>query len=142
MFKPCVFPFPSHSTVRSAAWVEIVGAVESLIVNVADEVEVFPQESVAVKITVAVPVAPHVSETEVKLLLQVTSEQLSEATAPPLEASQVFKPWVFPFPSHSTVRSAACVEIVGAVESLTVIVWDTVVKLPHISVAVQVRTNK
>jgi hypothetical protein len=41
-----------------------------------------------VKVTVAEPVAPQVSETEVKLLVQVTFEQTSEATAPPLEANQ------------------------------------------------------
>ena len=50
----------------------IVGLVLSMIVNVAVVEELFPQLSVAVKVTVAEPVAPHVSENEVKLLLQVT----------------------------------------------------------------------
>ncbi|WP_291135461.1 hypothetical protein [Flavobacterium sp. UBA7663] len=44
-----------------------VGAVLSMIVNVAEVVEVFPQSSVAVNVTVAEPVAPHVSETDAKL---------------------------------------------------------------------------
>ena len=61
-----------------------------MIVKVAEVVEVFPQLSVAVKVTVAEPVAPQVSETDAKLLVQVTFEQTSEATAPPLEANQVF----------------------------------------------------
>ena len=61
-----------------------------MIVNVADVVEEFPQASVAVNITEAEPVAPQVSETEAKLLVQVTFEQTSEATAPPFEANQAF----------------------------------------------------
>ena len=61
-----------------------------MIVNVADVVEEFPQASVAVKVTVAEPVAPQVSETDAKLLVQVTLEQTSEATAPPFEANQAF----------------------------------------------------
>ena len=77
-----------------------IGFVVSIIVKVAVELEAFPQLSVAVKVTEAEPVAPQVSETEVKLLLQVTAEQLSEATAPPFEANQAFKTAVFPLPSH------------------------------------------
>ena len=57
-------------------------------VKVAEVVEAFPQLSVAVKVTVAEPVAPQVSDTETKLLVQDTIQQISEATAPPLEANQ------------------------------------------------------
>lgn len=67
-----------------------IGSVSSMIVKVAEVVEEFPQLSVAVNVTVAEPVAPHVSETDAKLLVQVTFEQTSEATAPPLEANQAF----------------------------------------------------
>ena len=71
--------------------------------NVAVEEVLFPQVSVAVKVTVAEPVAPHVSESEVKLLVQVTFEHASLAEAPPLEANHAFKAVEFPLPSHSTV---------------------------------------
>ena len=107
----------SHSTVTSAgAGVVKVGAVVSLILKVADEVDVFPQSSVAVKITVA-GVVPHESVSEVKLLVQVTAEQLSVATAPPLDANHELKVVVFPDPSHSTSILVACVVISGAVVS-------------------------
>jgi hypothetical protein len=59
-----------------------------MIVKVAVELEAFPQLSVAVKVTLAEPVAPQVSETELKLLLQVTFAQRSVAEAPPFEANQ------------------------------------------------------
>jgi hypothetical protein len=59
-----------------------------MMVKVAVVAALFPQASVAVKVTVAEPVAPQVSETDVKLLVQVTFEQLSLAEAPPLEANQ------------------------------------------------------
>ena len=53
-----------------------------MMVNVAVVAVLFPQESVAVKVTEAEPVAPQVSETDVKLLDQVTFEQLSRADPP------------------------------------------------------------
>ena len=59
--KAAALPAPSHCTVSFAAGVSILGAVVSSIVKVADVVEVNPQESVAVKITVAEPVAPQSS---------------------------------------------------------------------------------
>jgi len=59
--KAAVLPFPSHSTVAFAAAVSIVGAVVSSIVNVAVEEVAFPQASVAVKVTEAVPVFPQAS---------------------------------------------------------------------------------
>jgi hypothetical protein len=78
-----------------------------MIVNVAEVSEVFPHASVAGKVTKAEPVAPQRSLRLVKLFDQVTEpEQMSEATAPPLEASHVLSAVVFPEPSHSTERSA------------------------------------
>ena len=59
--KADALPDPSHSTVWSAAGVSIVGAVVSSIVNVAVVLVLLPHESVAVKITVAVPVLPQPS---------------------------------------------------------------------------------
>ena len=49
----------------------------------------FPQASVAVNSTVAEPVKPQSSDKPVKLLVQVISEQLSLAIAPPLAFNQV-----------------------------------------------------
>ena len=89
-------------------------------VKVAVVAALFPQLSVAVKVTEAEPVAPHVSETEVKLLVQVTFEQLSLAEAPPLEANQAFKASVFPLPSHCTSALEACTKITGLVVSMMV----------------------
>jgi len=132
------FPFPSHSTVKSEAAVEICGLVVSCIVKVAVEVSKFPQESVAVKITVAEPVLPQPSLKAVKLLDQVTEEQASEATAPPLELNQACNAAPFPFPSHSTVKSEAVVEICGLVVSCIVKVAVEVSKLPQESVAVKI----
>ena len=73
---------PSHSTVEFEAGV-ITGDVVSIIVKVAEEEDAFPQASVAVKVTVALPVAPHRSESDVKLSLHQTPEHTSDAVAPP-----------------------------------------------------------
>ena len=64
---------------------------------------VLPHASVAVKVTVADPVAPQSSLNDVKLLLQVTPLHTSDAAAPPLLASHAFSAAVLPVPSHSTV---------------------------------------
>jgi hypothetical protein len=53
-----VLPAPSHCTVASFAAVVIVGGKLSMMVNVAVVGVLLPQESVAVKVTVALPVAP------------------------------------------------------------------------------------
>ena len=121
-FKSALFPAPSHGTVKSLAAVSILGSVVSSIVNVAVVVLEFPQTSVAVKVTVAAPVAPQRSESALKSLDQVTPLQLSDADAPPLEANQAFKAAAFPAPSHSTVLLLAAVLIVGAMVSSTVII--------------------
>ncbi len=42
-----------------------------------------PHSSVAVKVTTATPVCPQPSLNVVKLCVQVTPEQVSDATAPP-----------------------------------------------------------
>jgi hypothetical protein len=86
-------------------------------VKVAEVDSEFPHSSVAVKVTVTEPVAPQAAETEVKSLLQVTEEQLSEAEAPPLAANHAFSSATLPLPSHSTVKSVAEIVIVGAVVS-------------------------
>ena len=77
----------------------------------------FPQSSVAVKVTKAEPELPQPSLNAEKLLDQVTLEQVSEADAPPLDASHSANAAELPFPSHSTVAFAAAVVIVGAVSS-------------------------
>ena len=63
------------------------GAVVSSIVNEEEVAEEFPQSSVAVKVTVAEPVAPQSSERSEKSLLQVISPQLSVADAPPFTSN-------------------------------------------------------
>jgi hypothetical protein len=137
-FNASVLPAPSHSTVSSEADV-VAGAVVSSIVNVAETLLLLPQSSVAVKVTVADPVAPQSSLKPAKSLLNVTAPQLSVAVAPPLFANQAFNASAFPAPSHSTVSSEADV-ITGAVVSWTVMVWLNVVLLSQSSVAVKVRT--
>ncbi len=59
-----------------------------------------PQASVAVNVTVAEPVCPQPSLNKLKLLVQVTPEQVSVAEAPPLEANQACNWAVLPLPSH------------------------------------------
>ena len=71
----------------------------------------------AVKVTVAAPVAPQSSLNAVKSLLQVTLLQSSLALAPPLLASQSFNSVLLPAPSHSTVKSADSTSMLGAVVS-------------------------
>ena len=69
------------------------------------------------KVTVTEPEAPQPSDTAEKSLLQVTEEQTSEAEAPPFAANQLFKSEMFPLPSHCTVKSCACTEMIGSVVS-------------------------
>ena len=74
----------------------MAGAVSSTMVKVAVVLVWFPQLSVAVKITVAVPVAPQRSDTELKLLLHTTPEHTSLAMAPPLEVNHALNSPVLP----------------------------------------------
>ena len=92
----------AQATVTAAGAEGATGAVTSCTVKVAEVVAVFPQASVAVKTTVMA--AEQSFESASKSLVQVTSEQASVATAPPLLASQALMPFWLPDPSHSTVR--------------------------------------
>ena len=136
--RSAAFPAPSHSAVASTAAMSMDGAVVSSIVNVAVVLLLLPQSSVAVKVTVAIPVAPQSSLKEAKSLLQVTSLHASEALAPPLLASHASRSAALPTPSHSTVASIAAMSKVGAVVSSMVNVAVVLLLLPQSSVAVKV----
>ena len=82
-----LLPAPSHSTVASAAAITS-GAVVSSIVNVAVVDVALPQSSVAVKVTVAAPVAPQSSLNASKSFVHITPPHASVAVAPPLLSSQ------------------------------------------------------
>ena len=110
----------------------------SSIVNVAVVLEALPHSSVAVKVTVALPVAPQSSDNPVKSLVHVMLPQRSVAKAPPLDANHSSRSSVFPCPSHSTVRLDACTSITGELVSSIVNVAVVEVALPHSSVAVKV----
>ena len=113
----------------------------SSMVKVAVVVLALPQSSVAVKVTLALPVAPQRSLNALKSLVQVTLLHSSVAAAPPLLASQAFSSVVLPAPSHSTVWSEALVVMVGGVLSSTVIVAVVCAVLPQSSVAVKVTST-
>ena len=109
----------SQSTDVSVGQVNTGGVLSSM-VKVPVVVDLLPQSSVAVKITVAAPVAPHKSLKPGLLLLQVTLLQASVAAAPPLLSNHVLKSSALPDP-HSTVGLLACLVIVGGVVSETFI---------------------
>ncbi len=131
-------PFASSSTTMS--WPEAVGLVVSTIVKVALRESSLPQSSVAVKVTVAAPVAPHKSLSALKLLLQVTLPQASVAVAPPLLANHAFNSVALPEPSHSTVKLLGLFVMVGRVVSSITNVDVVEDWLPQASVAVNVTT--
>lgn len=110
-----------HSTVAFSGQV-MIGSVVSSIVKVATVLEGCPHSSVAVKTTSAPPVSPQPLDNAVKSLLHVTLPQLSEASAPPCEPSHTLSAAALPAPSHSSVEFDACVSILGAVASTTVMV--------------------
>ena len=87
-FSWVMLPAPSHSTVMSMASLAMVGAVVSSMVNVADVCDSLPHSSVAVKVTVRLPVSPQSSLSASKSLLQVKSPQASSAVAPPWLSNQ------------------------------------------------------
>ena len=128
----------AHETVRAAGAAGATGAVTSCKVKVAEVVAVLPQASVAVKVTVTAAVQSE--PIELKLLVQVTAEHESFATAPPLLASHALRLAWFPEPVHSTVRFEAGVVMTGAVLSVTITVWVACDEFPHASVEVQVLT--
>src|SRR5690606_3689477 len=123
----------------SAAGVTITGAVVSSMVKVANVFTLLPHSSVAVKVTVALPVIPQPSLNVVKLLLQTTPLQVSLADAPPFEASHAASSAPLPKPSHSTVISCAGMVTTGlVVSSIVKVAGVSVLLLPHSSVAVKV----
>ena len=107
-------------------------------VYVALVVTELPQSSLAVKITVALPVAPHSSLSAVKSLVHVMLPQSSSADAPPLLSNQAFRSVVLPMPSHSTVRSMAPAVSVGSVVSSMMKLAVVVAAFPQSSVAVKI----
>ena len=113
----------------------------SSMVKVAVVVLALPQSSVAVKVTLALPVAPQRSLNALKSLVQVTLLHSSVAAAPPLLANQALISAILPEPSHSTVKSLLVTVIVGAVLSSTVIVAVVCAVLPQSSVAVKVTST-
>ncbi len=129
---------PSHSAESSDAGVSIVGGVVSSMVNVAEDVEVLPQSSATVNITVAVPVAPQPLLNEVKLLLQETLPQSSLASAPPFKASHAFSVSRFPAPAHSIITLIADAKMEGSFVSSTVKMPVEVAVFPQSSVAVKI----
>src|SRR5262245_58245933 len=91
-----------------------------------------PQASVAVKMTVAEPVAPHRSDRPVKSLVTVALPQTSLALT---LASQAAIWLVLPCPSHS--KTALVVQVMlGLVVSMIVTVRVQALWLPQASVAV------
>ena len=106
-------------------------------VKVAETLLLLPQSSVAVKVTVAEPVAPQSSLKPSKSLLNVTPLHTSEAVAPPLLSNQAFNASTLPMPSHSTVWSEAAV-MSGLVVSSMVNVAVVLLAFPQSSVAVKV----
>ena len=73
-------------------------------VNVAEVVALFPQSSVAVKITVSLPVPLQALLSPVELFVHVIEPQASLAVAPPLFANHVSKSFSLP---HDAVKSLA-----------------------------------
>jgi hypothetical protein len=71
----------AHETVKFSGASGAIGLVVSFTLNVAEVEATFPHESLAVKITGTS--AEQSFKSALKLLDQVTSEQVSEAVAPP-----------------------------------------------------------
>src|SRR5690606_26539019 len=103
----------AQATVIASGAAGATGAVKSCTVKVPEVVAVLPQASVAVKITV-IAVEQSFDKAS-KSFVHVTSEQESEATAPPFEANQSSTAPSLPEPSHSTAMFCAWVVISGAV---------------------------
>ena len=112
----------------------------SSIVNVATVLVALPQSSVAVKVTVAAPVAPQASLNASKSCDQLTPPHASVAEAPPLLANQAVSSSPLPAPSHSAVASIASVTS-GAVVSETTKTCACSDSFPAQSKAVQVRVK-
>src|ERR1043165_2176811 len=120
---------PVHSTVASAPWPPITGAVLSVTVIVCDTVLlILPHPSTAFHVCVLVyPQVP------------VTLTSLNKFTVTLLHPSDAVGAVNTGVPVHSTVALAPCPPITGAVLSVTVMVCDTVLlMLPHPSIAFHV----
>ncbi len=99
------------------------------------QVELLPQSSVAVKVTVYIPVPPHASIKLVsKSFVKLTSEQSSEAVA---VASQLVITASFTGSPHSNSISLGQ-DITGAVVSSIVNTASVVAVFPQSSVAVNI----
>ncbi len=127
---------PSHSTVLSDAATSIVGSVVSTIVKVASRVMALLLESVRVKVTVSVPVAPQSSLKPVLLVVMVTDPQLSIPEK--VLFNQLLNSVVFPEPSQATVKSLGGVTQVGSSVSFTVTLKLQVAVFPAPSVTTNV----
>lgn len=110
------------------------GAVVSTIVKVAVQLAELPWMSVAVKVTVVLPVAPHPSESPLKSFPDLAIAQLSVAEN---EFNQAFNAAGFLWPSHSTTKSGGHFRT-GSSLSSTVTVNVHVAVSPKRSVAVAV----
>src|SRR5580765_5966077 len=121
---------PVHSTTASGTSL-IVGTVVSTMVMVCVDWAVLPQASVAVQVRTNEPVLPHWPLIGPSLCVIETVPQVSLPVAVPVALGAVE-------PVHSTIASGTSL-IVGAVVSTMVMVWTQVAKLPHSSVAFQVR---
>ena len=107
-----------------------VGATLSTTVTTATHVEVFPQASVTVKVTLFAPTSEQLKVN----LLAVNVIVLQPSLLPPsiIEGVIVTVPWAF----NSTVIDLQTA--IGFVLSTTLIIWAAVVILPDASFAVQV----
>src|SRR6266566_2938661 len=125
---------PGHSTVASGGKFTKVGAVVSLSVMVWAWLALLPQASVTVQVRVItlttwLEQAPLVS---LSLWVTVPLLQVSVPVGAPVAAGLVS-------PGHSTVASAGKFTKLGALVSLSVMVWAWLALLPQASVTVQVR---
>ena len=120
----------------SDAATSIVGSVVSTIVKVASRVIALLLESVRVKVTVSVPVAPQSSLKPVLLVVMVTEPQLSIPEK--VLFNQLLNSVVFPEPSQATVKSLGGITQVGFSVSFTVTSKLQVVVFPISSTAVVV----
>src|ERR1051325_11229174 len=125
-------PAPSHSNTALVVQV-ICGAVVSCTVTVRWQVLWLPQASVAVKVTVAVPLAPQPSLRAVKSFVTTALPQVSVALA---KASHAAICAALPVQSHSNTALVGQV-ISGKVVSCTVRMFVQRLWLPQASVAVQ-----
>src|SRR5438093_406219 len=125
---------PGHSTVASTGKFTKLGALVSLTVMVWAWLALLPQASVTVQVRVItlttwLEQAPLLS---LSLCVTVPLLQVSVPVGAPVAAGLVS-------PGHSTVASAGKFTKLGALVSLSVMVWAWLALLPQASVTVQVR---